>query len=91
MSPQLFQPITIGPMSLKHRVVLSPLTRLKADSNHVPLLPLVKDYYTQRGSTPGTLLIAESTIIAAKAGGYPHMPGIWSVDQIKAWKEVEKL
>ncbi|KAJ7108356.1 hypothetical protein C8R43DRAFT_962901 [Mycena crocata] len=88
MSSQLFQPISIGPLSLKHRVVLSPLTRVKADSNHVPLLPLVKEYYTQRGSTPGTLLITESTAIAAKAGGFPHMPGIWSPDQIKAWKEI---
>ncbi|KAJ7448243.1 NADH:flavin oxidoreductase/NADH oxidase [Mycena galericulata] len=85
---QLFQPITVGQISLKHRVVLAPLTRLKGDSNHVPLLPLVKDYYTQRGSTPGTLLITESTIIAAKAGGYPNMPGIWNQKQINAWKEV---
>ncbi|KAF8175889.1 NADH:flavin oxidoreductase/NADH oxidase [Mycena galopus ATCC 62051] len=88
MSPQLFQPITVGPVSLKHRVVLAPLTRLKGDANHVPLLPLVKDYYTQRGSTPGTLLISESTLIAAKASGYPNMPGIWSSEQINAWAEV---
>ncbi|KAJ6569862.1 FMN-linked oxidoreductase [Mycena vulgaris] len=88
MSPQLFQSVNIGPFSLNHRVVLCPLTRLKADANHVPFLPLVKDYYTQRASTPGTLLIAESTLIAAKAGGFPDMPGIWSRDHINAWKEV---
>jgi NADPH2 dehydrogenase len=91
MSSQLFQPITIGAISLQHRVVLAPLTRLKGDANHVPLLPLVKEYYTQRGSTPGTLLITESTIIAAKAGGYPNMPGIWSSEQINAWREVRIL
>ncbi|KAJ7178199.1 FMN-linked oxidoreductase [Mycena filopes] len=88
MSSQLFQPVTVGRLSLAHRVVLAPLTRLKGDAKHVPMLPLVKEYYTQRGSTPGTLLITESTIIAAKAGGYPNMPGIWSPEQIKAWKEV---
>ncbi|KAJ7753303.1 FMN-linked oxidoreductase [Mycena olivaceomarginata] len=88
MSSQLFQPITIGAISLQHRVVLAPLTRLKGDANHVPLLPLVKEYYTQRGSTPGTLLITESTIIAAKAGGFPNMPGIWNSEQINAWREV---
>ncbi|KAJ6625225.1 NADH:flavin oxidoreductase/NADH oxidase [Mycena sp. CBHHK59/15] len=88
MSPQLFQPITLGPLSLKHRVVLSPLSRLRSDANHVPILPLVKEYYTQRGSTPGTLLIAESTIITAKAGGFPNMPGVWTPEQIKAWKEI---
>ncbi|KAJ7218237.1 hypothetical protein B0H12DRAFT_1032012 [Mycena haematopus] len=88
MSSPLFQPITVGSVSLQHRVVLAPLTRLKTDVNRVPLLPLVKEYYSQRGSTPGTLLIAESTVIAAKAGGYPNMPGIWSSDQIAAWTEV---
>ncbi|KAJ7633123.1 NADH:flavin oxidoreductase/NADH oxidase [Roridomyces roridus] len=87
MSSPLFQPYTFGPIPLKHRVVLCPLTRYKVDAAHVPLLPLMKEYYTQRASTPGTLLIAEATIIAAKAGGF-LMPGIWSQDQIKAWKEV---
>ncbi|KAJ7726007.1 hypothetical protein DFH07DRAFT_715224, partial [Mycena maculata] len=79
---QLFQPITIGRLSLAHHVVLCPLRRFKADAQHVPLLPLVKEYYTQRGSTPGTLLISESTLIAAKAGSFPNMLGIWSEDQI---------
>ncbi|KAK7059824.1 NADH:flavin oxidoreductase/NADH oxidase, partial [Favolaschia claudopus] len=87
-SSQLFRPITVGPVSLQHRVVLAPLTRLKTTANLVPLLPLVKDYYTQRGSTPGTLLITESAFVAAKAGGYPHIPGIYSPEQINAWKEV---
>ncbi|KAJ7612338.1 FMN-linked oxidoreductase [Mycena polygramma] len=89
MSTQLFQPMTIGPVSLEHRIVLAPLTRMKSDAaTYVPFLPLVKDYYTQRGTIPGTLLIAEATNIAAKAGGIPSMPGIWSPEQIKAWKEV---
>ncbi|KAJ7218236.1 hypothetical protein B0H12DRAFT_1031981 [Mycena haematopus] len=88
MSSPLFQPITVGSVALQHRVVLAPLTRFKTDVNHVPLLPLVKEYYSQRGSTPGTLLIAESAIIAAKAGGIPNLPGIWSSDQIAAWTEV---
>ncbi|KAJ7633086.1 NADH:flavin oxidoreductase/NADH oxidase [Roridomyces roridus] len=87
MSSPLFQPYTLGPISLKHRVVLPPLTRLKVDAAHVPLQPLTKEYYTQRASAPGTLLIAESTFIAAKGGGF-SMPGIYSQDQIKAWKEV---
>jgi NADPH2 dehydrogenase len=64
------------------------LTRFKSDSNGVPFLPLVKDYYSQRASVPGTLLIAESTFVAGKAGGFANMPGIWSPEQIKAWTEV---
>ncbi|KAJ7700356.1 FMN-linked oxidoreductase [Mycena rosella] len=88
MAPQLFQPINLGLISLKHRVVLAPMSRLKTDAAHVPLLPLVKEYYSQRASVPGTLEITESTFIAAKAGGFPNMPGIWSPEQIAAWKEV---
>ncbi|KAK6974337.1 NADH:flavin oxidoreductase/NADH oxidase [Favolaschia claudopus] len=87
-SAQLFQPINVGPVSLKHRVVLAPMTRFKTTPKLVPFLPLVKDFYTQRASTPGTLVITESTLIAARAAGFPHMPGIFTQDQIDAWKEV---
>ncbi|KAJ7033762.1 hypothetical protein C8F04DRAFT_1260750 [Mycena alexandri] len=85
---KLFEPLKVGNATLQHRVVLAPLTRYKADEAHVPYLPLVSDYYAQRASRPGTLLITEATFIAARAGGYPHIPGIWSPAQIKAWKSV---
>uniref|UniRef100_A0A0W0FQP5 NADH:flavin oxidoreductase/NADH oxidase N-terminal domain-containing protein n=1 Tax=Moniliophthora roreri TaxID=221103 RepID=A0A0W0FQP5_MONRR len=83
---KLFQPIKVGDMQLKHRAVLAPLTRKRADDKHVPL-PIVKEYYTQRASQPGTLLITEATFIHPKAGGYANVPGIWSDAQIQAWKE----
>ncbi|KAJ6587563.1 hypothetical protein DFH09DRAFT_1027543 [Mycena vulgaris] len=87
--PKLFQPIKIGRLDLKHRVVLAPLTRYRSsDPGHVPLLPMMKEYYTQRATTPGTLLITEATFIAARAGGQAHVPGIWSEEQIAAWKEI---
>ncbi|KAI0744285.1 NADH:flavin oxidoreductase/NADH oxidase [Daedaleopsis nitida] len=86
-SPALFQPTQLGNMKLAHRVVLAPLTRLRADAEHVPTELLV-EYYKQRSSVPGTLLITEATIIAPKAGGMPHAPGIWSDAQIAAWKKV---
>ncbi|KAF7419211.1 hypothetical protein PC9H_001797 [Pleurotus ostreatus] len=84
---KLFQPITIGDMHLKHRVVLAPLTRYRANDQHVPF-PLVEEYYVQRGSVPGTLLVTEATPVAAKAGGYRNIPGIWSDEQIRAWKKI---
>lgn len=85
---KLFQPIQVGDASLQHRVVLAPLTRYRATASHVPLVSPVKEYYTQRSRTPGTLLISEAAFIAAKAGGYTHVPGIWNDEQISAWKEV---
>ncbi|KAG6852440.1 hypothetical protein C0991_011929 [Blastosporella zonata] len=87
-SPLLFQPIQIGALTLQHRIVLAPLTRYRATKYHVPILPLMKDYYSQRSSTPGSLLIAEATVIAAKAGGHHNSPGIWSLEQARAWKEI---
>ncbi|KAF9020121.1 NADH:flavin oxidoreductase/NADH oxidase [Hymenopellis radicata] len=86
-SSKLYEPITVGPLNLQHRIVLAPLTRHRASDAHVPL-PTVKEYYAQRASTPGTLLITEATFIAPKAGGFKNAPGIWNQAQIDAWKEV---
>ncbi|KAJ7830663.1 hypothetical protein B0H14DRAFT_3464667 [Mycena olivaceomarginata] len=86
--PKLFQPANLGALQLKHRIVLAPLTRYRSSLEHVPTLPLMKEYYTQRASTPGTLLFTEATFIAARAGGYPNVPGIWSDEQIAAWREI---
>ncbi len=65
-------------MALQHRVVMAPLTRYKANPvNNVPVLPLVKEYYSQRASTPGTLIITEAALISPEAGGRDNTPGIW--------------
>ncbi|KXN83313.1 putative inactive dehydrogenase EasA [Leucoagaricus sp. SymC.cos] len=85
----LFKPRTINAqIQVKHRVVLAPLTRIRATKDHVPTLPLMKDYYSQRASTPGTLIIGEATMIDPRAGGIIHAPGIYTKEHIAAWKEV---
>ena len=76
-TPTLFKPIKLGRLTLEHRVVLAPLTRFRAHASHVPG-PQQASYYSQRGSTPGTLLIAEATVISYDAGGYGHVPGIYT-------------
>ncbi|PBK70370.1 FMN-linked oxidoreductase, partial [Armillaria solidipes] len=86
MSSKLFQPIKVGKMTLQNRVVLAPMSRMRASKAHVPHLPIVKDYHVQRAHTPGTFLVSEATFIAAKAGGMDHAPGIWSDEQIEVWK-----
>lgn len=75
-------------MKLQHRVVMAPLTRFRANSDHVPIVPLVKEYYLQRALNPGTLLITEATFIAPQAAGYENVPGLWTKEQLRAWKEV---
>ncbi|KAJ7136430.1 hypothetical protein C8R43DRAFT_1097940 [Mycena crocata] len=90
-SPRLFQPIQVGDMQLTHRIVLAPLTRNRVDPNTNIILPIVREYYAQRASIPGTLLIGEATWVAQKAGAYTltvPSPGIWSETQITAWREV---
>ncbi|KAK1241234.1 hypothetical protein MKX08_001208 [Trichoderma sp. CBMAI-0020] len=84
---RLFSPFKIGNLELKHRIVMAPLTRYRNDENHVPL-PFVADYYAERASTPGTLLIAEATAVSPRGAGYSNLPGIWSKDQIASWKRV---
>jgi NADPH2 dehydrogenase len=86
-SSKLFQPLRIGGFELSNRIVLAPLTRFRADDEHVPL-PMVAEYYAQRASYPGTLLITEATFISPRAGGYTNVPGIYNKAQIAAWKEV---
>ena len=84
---RLFTPLQIGPYTLSSRLVMAPLTRFRADDSHVQL-PFVKDYYTQRACVPGTLIITEATFISPRGSGYPNVPGIWTQEQIAAWKEV---
>ncbi|KAF1978458.1 FMN-linked oxidoreductase [Bimuria novae-zelandiae CBS 107.79] len=86
-SSRLFKPLKVGDVQLKHRISMAPLTRFRADENHVPL-PMVAEYYAQRASVPGTLLISEATLISHQAGGYPNVPGIYTKEQIESWKKV---
>ncbi len=86
-TPKLFQALRVGDITLSHRVALAPLTRFRANKEHVHG-DLAVEYYAQRASVPGTLLITEATFISAKAGGYGNVPGIYTQDQIDAWKKV---
>ncbi|QKX53782.1 uncharacterized protein TRUGW13939_00862 [Talaromyces rugulosus] len=84
----LFKPLQVGRVELAHRIAMAPLTRFRADENHVPILPMVQDYYTQRASVPGTLLVTEATLISAQSGTYANIPGIYTREQIDAWRKV---
>ena len=85
--PSLFSPLQIGPYQLKHRVVLAPLTRMRATRPSLAPRPLNAEYYAQR-ATPGGLLIAEASPVTASGFGNPGVPGIYSEQQIAGWREV---
>jgi N-ethylmaleimide reductase len=85
--PSLFSPLKIGPYRLKHRIVLAPLTRMRAERPSLAPRPLNAEYYAQR-ATPGGLLIAEASPVMASGLGNPGVPGIFSAEQVKGWRQV---
>src|ERR1700730_3562088 len=90
-TPQLFQPIHFGNVTLQHRVVMAPLTRFRGNNKHTHT-DLAVEHYAARASVPGTLIISEATFIAHKASGNTfNGPGIWSDEQIAAWKRVRPI
>ena len=81
----LFQPLTVGALTLRNRLVMAPLTRSRADEGRVPN-DLMQDYYVQRASAG--LIITEATAITPSAVGYADTPGIWSDAQVAGWKKI---
>ena len=83
---KLHSAVKVGPYQLSHRVVLAPLTRMRADEGAKPG-PLVAEYYAQRASEGG-FLIGEATIAAPNGNGYLGAPGLYDDSQIAGWKQV---
>ena len=85
----LFKPMKLGTSELKHRVVMAPLTRMRAHHpGNVPNRDWAAEYYDQRSKRPGTMIITEGAFISAQAGGYDNAPGIWSEEQLAEWKKI---
>lgn len=81
----LFDSIQIGAIDASSRVLMAPLTRGRATRDHVPT-PLMAEYYAQRASAG--LIISEGTGISHQGLGWPYAPGIWSDEQVAAWRPV---
>ncbi|CAL1363834.1 unnamed protein product [Linum trigynum] len=81
----LLTPYKMGKFDLSHRVVLAPLTRQRSYGN-VPQ-PHAILYYSQR-ATKGGLLVAEATGVSDTAQGYTDTPGVWTKEQVEAWKPI---
>lgn len=81
----LFVPISVGGLSLSHRVVMAPLTRMRASMpGNVPNEMMAR-YYGQRASRDG-LIIAEASQVSPDGRGAPCTPGIHSPEQVAGWK-----
>ena len=84
---KLFTPVQIGAITLKHRVVMPPLSRLRAQPGSGIPSDLMLDYYTQRASDGG-LILTEATAIAPTARGYYHAPGLYADEHVVGWKRI---
>ncbi|XOQ67641.1 MAG: N-ethylmaleimide reductase [Pseudomonas helleri] len=81
----LFEPHTLGSMTLSNRIILAPLTRNRAGAGLVPS-EFAVTYYGQRASAG--LIIAEATQISPQAQGYQDTPGVYTQAQIDGWRQV---
>jgi N-ethylmaleimide reductase len=81
----LFTPLQVGALTLPNRILMAPLTRCRADADHVPTT-IMAEHYAQRAS--GGLLIAEATMAMEGHSSFWMEPGIYSDAQVKGWKAV---
>jgi N-ethylmaleimide reductase len=87
MNPQplLFSPTKLGRITLKNRVAMAPMTRSRAGSDHVPT-SIMAEYYRQRAGAG--LIITEGTSPSRNGTGYARIPGLYTNQQVEAWKPV---
>ncbi|MBB4087226.1 alkene reductase [Sphingomonas carotinifaciens] len=85
--PSLFDAIDLGAIHAPNRILMAPLTRGRADKAAVPT-PIMAEYYAQRAGAG--LIISEATGISRQGLGWPFAPGLWSDEQVEAWRPVTK-
>lgn len=81
----LFDSLQLGDLTLPNRIIMAPLTRLRGTPDNLPT-PVMIDYYRQRASAG--LILSEGTPISPQGVGYAQVPGLWSQQQVEAWKPV---
>lgn len=83
---KILDPFDVKGLQFKNRVVMAPMTRIRANNaGNVPT-ELMAEYYKQR-ATAG-LIITEGTFISSEAVGAIGIPGIYTKEQIKGWRIV---
>ncbi|NIG56577.1 alkene reductase [Chitinophaga sp. Cy-1792] len=82
---KLLEKIQLGSISLKNRMAMAAMTRGRTDINGL-VGDMTVEYYAQRASAG--LLFTESIRISEEATGSPLTPGIFTDQQIEAWRKV---
>lgn len=82
---RLFTEARLGDLHLSNRVVMAPMTRCRADADHVPT-PIMAEYYGQRAGAG--LIITEGVSPSPDGLGYARIPGLFNEDHVRAWRPV---
>ena len=82
----LFKPLVLGDIALNNRIVMAPMTRSRATAEGDLVTDLHVEYYRQR-ATAG-LIVTEGVQPSKNGKGYCRTPGIYSAEQVAAWKQV---
>lgn len=86
MTPSLFDPVTLGGLSLPHRIAMAPMTRARSTQpGNIPNEMMAR-YYAQRAGA--ALIVSEATQISPQGQGYSFTPGIHSDAQVAGWRIV---
>jgi N-ethylmaleimide reductase len=84
-TPTLFTPVRLGAIEAPNRIVMSPLTRMRAGPGRIPT-PLMGVYYSQRAGAG--LIITEATAVSQQGTGCPNTPGIYTDEQVAGWQRI---
>ncbi|WP_440709455.1 alkene reductase [Herbiconiux sp. YIM B11900] len=82
---KLFTPLAAGALDLPNRLVMAPMTRLRADEQGVPGA-LIAEHYAQRASLG--LIVSEGVFPSAESKAYAGQPGIATDEQAAGWRAV---
>ena len=86
MNDTLFEPLKLGAIEARNRIIMAPLTRGRSSQPGSVPNAMMATYYRQRAGAG--LIISEATGISVEGLGWPAAPGIWSDEQVEGWKEV---
>lgn len=86
MHDTLFQPLKMGAIEARNRIVMAPLTRARSTMPGNLPNEMMAQYYRQRAGAG--LIIAEATAISTQGAGWPNAPGIWNEAQAEGWQQV---
>lgn len=84
----LLSPLTVGQLTLPHRIVMAPMTRARSSQPGDVPNAMNALHYAQRASA--ALIITEASQISPQGKGYSFTPGIYSTEQVDGWRLVSR-